>query len=170
MKFLQTTAICAATALIAVPAIAEDKILSDVEVKADLSAYDKSNALEFWPTLDRDLGKAIAERVQIDDEADAPRLRVEINKVAIDGDTFLPDSGEFNELEGTVVVFADSSTDGADKDGDEEEATGSYALRLSARSAGGEAPEGWVYMPPSKEDFYTAMVDAYAEEVVERLD
>ena len=92
MKLLWSTAICAGLALGIAPVSAQEKTLSNVEVKSDLSAFEDSNALEFWPDLTQDLGKAIATHVNIDDQAEAPRMVVEINKIAINGEPVLPEA------------------------------------------------------------------------------
>ncbi len=173
MKLLWTTAICTGLVLGAGPLAAMEKILSGIEVKADLSAYEDANVLNFWPTLEGDMNKAIASKVTVDDGAVAPRISVEINKVAIDGDTVLPDSGEFNQIEGTVTTHAglneksSSSSEAADGP---DEVIGSYPLHMTAVSGDQEAPEGWIVVAPSQDDFYSALIDAYATSIVERIE
>lgn len=171
MKILQTTALCSVFALAAAgPLAAMDKTLSGVEVKSNLSAYEDSNAIEFWPTLDEDLASAIASMVNVDDGAEAPRIVVEINKVAIDGDTVLPDSGEFNQLEGTVTTreWGDDTTTSSHGESIADQ-SGSYPLLLTAVSANREVPDDWILIPPSQDDFYNALINAYATEIVERV-
>ncbi|MCZ0812651.1 hypothetical protein N5A93_10455 [Roseovarius sp. EGI FJ00037] len=170
MKRLWSTALCAGLALGIAPLSAQEKTLSDVEVKSDLSAFEKSNALEFWPDLTEDLGKAIAAHVNIDDQAEAPRIVVEINKVAIDGEPVLPDSGAFNQIEGTIAMHPASKAGSNTETDAELPQMGSYALKVSAKAAEGEAPEGWVIIPPSEDDFYNVLINAYAMEVVERIE
>ena len=41
---------------------------------------------------------------------------------------------------------------------------------MTAVTGDAPAPEGWVTIEPSQDDFYAALVDAYATTVVERLD
>ncbi len=172
MKLLWTTALCTGMALaFAGPLAAMDKTLSGVEVKADLSAFEDSNVLEYWPTLEEDITTAIAAQVTVDDAAKAPRISVEINKVAIDGDTVLPDSGEFNQLEGTVTTFAGiNSVDQVTKADTQDANIGSYALRMTAVTGDQAAPEGWVIVAPSQDDFYNALITAYATAIVERIE
>lgn len=177
MKFLLSTALWTGMTLAAAgPLSAADKTLSGVEVDANLSAIEGNNALDYWPTLEDDIAKAIAEKVTVDDEADAPRLAVEINKVAIDGDTVLPDTGEFNELHGTVTTFTglNDPVTGAvtepEREPDPDALLGSYALQLTATADESAVPEGWVRIAPSQDDFYNALVDGYATAVVERLE
>lgn len=171
MNFLKITALCSVFALSATgPLAALEKTISGVEVSSALSSYEKTNVHKFWPTLNEDLATAISAKLNVDDEADAPRLSVEINKVSIDGDTILPDSGEFNTLEGTITTHAGINDPNAtDKTGGGDAQTGSYALRMTAVSGESNMPEDWVVVAPSQEDFYKALVDAYATTIVERI-
>lgn len=170
MKFMQTTALALSMSFAGYAAMADMPTVSAVEVEADLSAYENSNALDFWPTLDDDLGKAIADKLNFDD-ATAPRLEVQLTKVAIDGDTVLPDSGEFNHLEGIIAVHSGLDSGNTTEGKADPEVLQSFPLTVVAKTGEGmELPEGWYLIPPSQEDFYQAMVAAYAEKVVERLD
>ncbi|MFU1478684.1 hypothetical protein ACM25N_13660 [Roseovarius sp. C7] len=170
MKFMQTTALALSMSIAGFAASADMPKVSAVEVEANLSSYDDSNALEFWPTLDDDLGKAIASHLEFDD-ASAPRVEVQLTKVAIDGDTVLPDSGEFNHLEGIIAVHSGLELDNTTEGRSEPEVLQSFPLTVVAMTGEGmDLPEGWYLVPPSQEDFYDAMVAAYAEKVVERLD
>ena len=107
MNILKPATVSATVLLTSTAALASQDIWTSVDVEADLSAFEQSNALEYWPTLERDLSAAIAERVDIRAGDDAPALRVEINKVAIDGNVVLPATGEFNEIVGTIAVIDD---------------------------------------------------------------
>lgn len=171
MKLLQTTALCTAMALIAAgPLAAMEKTVSGVAVKANLTAYEDNNVLKFWPTMEEDITTAIASQVTVDDRADAPRISVEINKVAIDGKTSLSGSGEFNQLEGTVTTHAgNNNVDAVSKGQTQDALIGSYALRMSAVSGEQVVPEGWVTVAPSQDDFYNALINAYATAIVERI-
>ncbi|MCZ0810830.1 MAG: hypothetical protein ACQEVT_06415 [Pseudomonadota bacterium] len=172
MKLFKITALCSAFALAAAsPLAALEKTLSGVEVTSDLSSYEENNVLKFWPTLEEDIATAIASKLNIDDKADAPRISVEINKVAIDGDTVLPDSGEFNQLEGTVTTHQGGNAGAASSEGEAQDAqSGSYALRMTAISGEQKAPDDWITVAPSQDDFYNALVDAYATTIVERIE
>lgn len=172
MKLLQTTILCSVFALAAAgPLAAMEKTLSGVKVHSNLSAYEEANVLKYWPTLDEDIATAIASKVNIDDGADAPRISVEINKVAIDGDTVLPDSGEFNQIEGTVTTHEGKNSTASQSEGEAEDAQiGSYALRMTAVSEERETPDGWVTVRASQDDFYNTLVNGYATEIVERIE
>lgn len=172
MKLLWTTAICTGLALtFAGPLVAMEKTVSGVEVKADLSAYEDNNVLKYWPTLEEDITTAIASKLTVDDAADAPRISVEINKVSIDGSTVLPDSGEFNQLEGTITTHAGiNSVAERAKGSTTDKMIGSYPLQMTAVTGTTNVPEGWVTIEPSQEDFYNALINAYAMAIVERIE
>ncbi len=172
MNILKSATVSATVLLTSTAALASQDVWTSVDVEADLSAFEQSNALDYWPTLERDLSAAIAERVDIRAGEDAPALRVEINKVAIDGNVVLPATGEFNEIVGTIAVIDDgvptsSNNEVASQNIPEQ----SFALRVYAQLEEGQTPpEGYILVAPSKDDFYTALVDAYAKEVVEYVE
>ncbi len=172
MKTLATAAFVLATS-VAAPALASQDIsLNDVDVRAELTDFTDSNALKYWPDIERDLQAAIAQRVELSGMEEDPRIEVEISKISVDGDTFLPDSGEFNQLEGIVKIYegADAVTVQGRNSLDEDAPISTYPLRLSAVPPSSEAPEGYVMVPPSQDDFYNAMVQAFARLVVEDID
>lgn len=41
---------------------------------------------------------------------------------------------------------------------------------MIAVSEEGDAPEGWVIVAPTQDDFYKALVDSYATAIVERIE
>lgn len=171
MKLLQTTALCL-TALLAAPAAhAEMVALSDLEVRTDLSDFENSNAMDYWPDLAADLGLAIGERVDLSGDAEYPSVVVEVIKIAVDGNVVLPDTGEFNELQGIVKVFPGETveTTGQNNRGVDEPVQ-NYPILLRAVAGDATPVEGWVTIPPSQDDFYNAMINAFAAEVVENMD
>ncbi|MFV2052864.1 hypothetical protein [Aliiroseovarius sp. YM-037] len=167
MTMFKTVVFGAALAATSTFAYADDVQLSEIDVQTDLSAVEGANAMEYWPTLNDDLRAAIA--AQVDLAEDANRVMVEIHSVTLDGSGVLPESGEFNQLQGTIAVFEPKTGQEAD-DGDIAPVT-SYPLNLDASVAdGGVAPEGWIRIPPSTDDFYTALVNTFAIEVVKNLE
>jgi hypothetical protein len=161
MNLLRTTALCSVFALAAAGSLAAmEKTLSGVEVKSDLSSYEENNVLKFWPTLDEDLATAISSRIS-----------VEINKVAINGNPVLTDSGEFNQIEGTVTTHQGGNTvSSTTQDETQNAITGSYPLRMQAVSGEPQVSEDWITVAPSQDDFYNALIDAYATRIVERVE
>ncbi|WP_371224633.1 hypothetical protein [Roseovarius sp. 2305UL8-3] len=171
MKPIKTLALCSALALSSTAVVAANMELSDIEVKTDLSAYENSSALDYWPTLEADIAQEISEKVAIDDLSDAPSIRVEINKVAVNGETILADDGEFNQLEGTVVVM-ESLNAGTNAKADSEPGRilQSFAVGVSATTPDIVLPEGWVLLPATKDDFYNAMVEGYVDTALEQIE
>lgn len=80
-----------------------EKLFPAWKVTSDLSSYEETNVLRFWPTLDADIVSAIAAKLNVADQAQALQILVEIDKLSFDGDTVLRNSGEFNTLDGTVT-------------------------------------------------------------------
>lgn len=171
MHLMKTTALCALMGLTALPLPAQEKALSEIDVIADLSSYQNANALDYWPSIEADIETEIQKLVSIDDGGEAPRMRVELSKIAVNGSTLLPTTGEFNELEGTVVLFEGLSEDAnTEVDGDTGKAEQSFPLSVSAYPVGVEAPEGVIVLPPAKDDFYEALVAGFAREAVRFVD
>ena len=154
MKMLKSFAFCSALALALTATVVYE-----------------SNALEYWPTLDADIAQSIIDKVVMDDRSDAPRVRVEVSKIAVDGDTMFSDDSNFNQLEGTVVVM-DSLNDGVIANSDEgnSEILQSFSVGVSATSPDIEVPEGWVVLSASDDEFYEAMVEGFANAALERID
>ena len=61
-----------------------------------------TNAQALFPQITNDMKLAIANLVPQSDDASDPIIHVDIRKIALNGDTILPESAEFNELEGVV--------------------------------------------------------------------
>ncbi len=137
---------------------AEPPTLSEINVSASYNAAEDSNAAELFPSITDDVQAAIAKLVPMSDSAADPSLRVDIRKVALDGDTMLPDSAEFNEIEG--VVSFQTNTGDAGK---------SFPVNIKAVMDETMVPEGYVAVPPSLDDFYRAMVDGFAMKVAQEI-
>lgn len=161
-NFLSLALSAGLTIAIAGPLAALEKTVSSVQVQSNLTAYQNNNVLKFWPTLDVDLERAIASKLNVNERADAPRISVEINSVMIDGDTVLPNSGEFNQLEGTVTTNESTNKgSSATHTEDRDDKIGSYSLRVTANSSEREVPEGWVGVAATQDNFYTTLIDGY---------
>ncbi|WP_299827326.1 hypothetical protein [uncultured Roseobacter sp.] len=154
----KTTAVATVslTTLIASGAIAAAGV-SDIDVQAQIEAPQGSNALDLYPTIEADLERALIDRITAlsNDPAD-PTLTVKIKRVSLDGDTILPDSAEFNELEG-YISFQGGSREVVD------------TIRLSAHTDESAVPVGYVSIAPSDADFYDALLTAFADRVIEML-
>ncbi len=140
---------------------AQDAVkVSKIDVAASYSAAQDSNAADVFPEIATDIQAAIAERVPTSSDAADPMVRVDIRKVALDGDTMMvPDSAEFNELEGVVDISSENGTLG----------DLSFPINIAAYTAERAVPEGYVAVAPSDTDFYNAMISGFADTVAERL-
>lgn len=157
-NFIKKTAAAATVSLAALAAsgaIAGQGV-SDIDVQAKIEAPQGSNALELYPTIAADLEREILERVATVNDPAGPTITVKIKRVSLDGDTILPDSAEFNELEG-FLSYQSGSREVVE------------TIKLSAHTDESAVPEGFVAIPPSQEDFYNAMLTAFADKVVELL-
>lgn len=131
-----------------------------IEVEANLAAAEDSNAAMFFPEIATDVANAIQERVEASDDMDDFKIKVDIRKVALEGDMMLPDSKEFNQMEGVAVIESPNATP----------VSLSFPVRISAVSADATVPEGYIAIAPSELDFYNAMVYGFANTVIERLE
>ncbi|UOA16501.1 hypothetical protein [Sulfitobacter dubius] len=159
---LKTLALAAGVSTLALSTAvlgSEDVRISKIDVESSVASMADSNALTFYPDLEEDLRSEIAQRVPLSSDGADPQIRVDIRKIALNGSVMLPETQEFNELEGVVDV---SSPTG--------ESSGlSFAVNISAYSGDAVAPEGYVNVPPSETDFYVAMVSTFADVVAEGL-
>lgn len=172
MKTHTLTALCTVLALTAAPSFAKEEAFSGLDVKVELSDYQNSNALEYWPDLEKDLTMAIMDQVNTDPEAEAPKIEVTLQNVAVDGDSYLPDSGEFNQLSGTVEVFRgnDDVPIGQSAQASPNDLVRNFVVNVTAVTGDADVPVDWVVINPSQDDFYDAMVTAFATQVIERYD
>lgn len=128
--------------------------ISEIDVQTKITAPQDSNALALYPTLADDLEREILERVNTNSDPSGPVITVKIKRVSLDGDTILPDTAEFNELEG-YFNYEKGSRQVIE------------TIRLSAYADQSAVPAGYVSVAPSTDDFYDAMLTAFADRVVE---
>tara|TARA_R110002020_G_scaffold341163_1_gene555810 strand:- start:59 stop:589 length:531 start_codon:yes stop_codon:yes gene_type:complete len=143
----------------AVQAQEETLQVGTIDVDASYGAAQDSNAAEYYPEISNDLKAAIAERVPTSDDASDVSVRVDVRKMSLDGATMLPESREFNELEGVVDITSQNGTMG----------DLAFPVNVKAVTGSSAVPEGYIAMPPSDGDYYVAMVDFFADQVAERL-
>ncbi len=171
INLLRTTILSGAIAMAGTFAAADPVALSNIEVRTDLTDFENSNALEYWPDLAADLSAAIAERSNLTGDSSDPSVRIEVTEVAVNGATMLPDTGEFNELFGIVIGMPGESAleDGQNNRGVDEPFLESPIL-LHAKEGTAIAGEGVIMVPPSQDDFYNAMVATFADIVVQKVE
>ncbi|THH38376.1 hypothetical protein E4Z66_02050 [Aliishimia ponticola] len=157
LKLFALAASVSAGALVQQADATEGLKFSEIDVEASYSAASDSNALKMFPDIENDVQKAIAQRVATSDNANDPEISVDIRKIALDGDTYLPDSAEFNEIEGVVNITAPNGATGGR----------SFPISIAARSGDEAMPAGVIVIPPSDREFYQAMVNAFADGVAD---
>jgi hypothetical protein len=111
-----------------------------------------------FPEISNDIKMAIAKLVPLSENGNDPIIRVTIRKVALNGETILPDTLAFNQLEGIVAIGTSSGADGR-----------TFPAKIHAKAADTIVPEGYLTIPPSLEHFYAAMVDGFARNVAMAL-
>lgn len=162
LNAIKTTALAATVSTIALASTAvatQTPPVAEVQVDVSVDAAQDSNAARVYDTITTDLAQAISERVTLGTGEDAYDIKVDIRKVALDGDTLLPDEEEFNQLEGVVVLNGPKAGKGNE----------TFPVRISAMTGEQVVPAGFIEIKPGTDDFYDAMIISFAENVVEQL-
>ena len=157
---IRTTALVTAMATAAGAAT----MVQEIDVNADVSALDNSEAVAVWTDLEADLETALAAKLvnQIAEEEmeDAAEIDIDVDTVAL-ASSFETEMGIANSvLEGDVSV---------DLPGNQYDQR--YTLTVTAEQANIYYPEGTdvTTLNVGSDVFYTAMVDAFATHVAEKL-
>ena len=154
------------TALVATMATAAgaSTMVQEIDVDADVSALNNTEAVAVWTELEADLETALAAKLvnQIAKEEmeDAAEVDIEIDTVAL-ASSFETEMGIADSvLEGDVSV---------DLPGSQYDQR--YTLTVTAEQANIYYPEGTdvTTLNVGSDVFYTAMVDAFATHVAEKL-
>jgi len=154
------------TALVATMATAAgaSTMVQDIDVTADVSALENRDAVSVWGALETDLETALAAKLvdQIASEGaeDAADIDIEIDTLAL-ASSLETEMGVANSvLEGDVSV---------DLPGSQYDQR--YSLTVRAEQAHVHYPQGTdvSVLNVGSEVFYTAMVDAFAAHVAEKL-
>ena len=156
------TALMTTTALfLASAAFAQDTIIEEVSVEADLTAITNAQAAAYWTNAADDLENAIVARL-VDRTGDAgSKILVDIDELSL-ANSFQSDLGLADAvLVGTVNIT--SETDNSKFD--------TYELTVSAESAQAFAPTGTVLEGAFTDtpEYYAALIAAFADGVVTRL-
>lgn len=156
------TLLAAVSALALLPVAATAAItVKDVNVEADLSAIANEQAATYWTNIASDIETAVVERLvgRIDD--DGANITIRIREVAL-ANAFQTQLGlEEPVLAGRVIVSSERADGGNDV----------YDLTITIQAAQTMLPEGVdraVPFAPTAE-YYRAMVNAFADNVVQRL-
>ena len=157
--FMRTTAVAAALAMLSAPAWASgEPTVKEINVNAELNSLTDSNARAYYPDVAHDILEKIVDKLPMTNDPQGYVVTVNIQRMSLDGDTMLPDSREFNQIEGVMSVLAP----------DTNANTESYPIRVYARSADHAVPAGYAVIEPSSDDFYQAMIDGFATEVADK--
>lgn len=149
-------------ALLGSTALAQDLQIAEVDVTADLTVIEDPQGAEFWGSLEEDLESAIRSRIveRIADEG--ARLVVDIVSFALPEAMGQPFDVETAALSARVHVI--DLTNNANFD--------SYELSVSLQGMTAVDADGVAIplAPMDSEVSYQMIVDAFADNVVERLD
>ncbi len=153
---INTTAaftLAASTALAATP-------VKEIDVEVDLAAIENIQAAQVWTEIGGDLETAIAERIvnQLDDSG--ARVLIDIDEVQL--------ANSFQQAIGAseAVLVGDVNIKVPGIANNEN-----YTLSVQAEQAKAYFPDGTVMsdLTMSSDAYYTAMVNAFADNVVEKL-
>lgn len=157
----RTTLLTTTAVLMATAALAQETMIQEVSVEADLTAITNAQAAAYWTNAADDLENAIVARL-VDRTADeGAKIMIDIDELSL-ANSFQTDLGLADAvLVGTVNVT--SVTDNA--------AFQTYELTVSAESARAFAPDGAVLEGAFSDtpEYYAALIAAFADGVVTRL-
>ncbi len=146
----------------ATAAYAEQVTISAVEVDAELSDVNNKKALEYYPNVREDLQAAISEELFPLTGEDGYTIKVRVAEISLDGVPLNEDKG-FNRLGGWVYVYPpEASEQTASEGGTEPAPQEEFNIELEASALG----DGLV---PGTEEFYRAMIAAFAQSTGERV-
>lgn len=137
------------------PLAAEEATFKDVTVDIAIDAATGANALTYYPEIEADLERHIIAQLPVSDDPNGYSVNVTLHSMSLDGDTILPDSREFNRLEGVALVTSPLTN----------ATPHSIPIRISAETEKTALPEGFVVIAPSTDDFYDAMLAGFAHSV-----
>lgn len=144
------------------PAMAETLApVKDIAVTTELSAVSNATAAAYWATLDTDLETAIATRLADRIGDTGAEISIDIEEVSL--------SNGFTEKLGLADtrIVGDITV----KDADDDRRNQYYTLTIDVNRATPMMPVDTdvTTLPADTRVYYTAMVDAFAEGVVEKL-
>ena len=159
--FVRTMAASAVAAIVAGAdwAQSQDGVVKELTVNSEYTALKDSNAQEYFPTLATDLMTSIADKIAMTTEDAGYVVEVNLQEVRMDDSAMLPESREFNQMDGVVSITSPQADAGAE----------SYPVKIVAMDPAGTVPEGYIAVSPSSDDFYRAMIEGYANAVVDVL-
>lgn len=157
------TLVLAAAAIGALPLSAmAEPTLRNVEVDVDVAAIKDAKAAQYWGTLNKDIEAAILQRVAATDDEKAPKLTVDVDAVRLSEDFAKGANPSEAEIKAHVIQASDNSAYD----------TKVFDLSVGVDSAVLLMPQGTDIAVLTWETpmLYSAMVDAFADAVVQRLE
>lgn len=149
----------ALTLTMAPMAYAGDVTVGSVAVEAKLAAGDDTNALKLWPDVTEDLQKMVKDAVQPMMADDGVDVKVRLTEMSLEGETMLPDDGEFNWLSGWVFLYRDGTP------------VKSFPVIMRADSPDAvSVPGAVIVVAPNDSDYYNALLAGFAAHTAQVLD
>lgn len=137
---------------------AQDKtMIHEADVVVELEDMN-ANALDYWPTIEKDLEAKLAEKIEPYYSGEGYDIRVRLSDVSISGSTLLEGEGEFNTLKGWVYIREQGNPD----------PIGSVGLSLEAVTGEADSEADFI-IPPASDEFYDALLNRFAERTVEEV-
>lgn len=140
-------------------ALADDRpLIAEADVKVELADVD-ANALDYWPTIERDLEAKLSAELSPYYSDQGYDITVRLAEISIDGSALLGNEGEFNTLKGWVYIREQGNPDPVESVG------------LSLTAVTGEVdPEADIVIPPARNAFYEALLVRFAERTIEEVE
>ncbi len=143
-------------------AYAEQINVKAVEVEAEASDATNQTALQYYPEVEQHLMATIAERVGPLTDEDGFTVKVRLDEMSLDGNPMGPDRA-FNVLDGWVYIYPPDPAQSDVNDNSAEFAPiDEFNIHLEASTMGAG-------LQPGTDDYYTAMIAAFADSVGERV-
>lgn len=137
---------------------AQDKtMIHEADVVVELEDMN-ANALDYWPTIERDLEAKLAEKIEPYYSGDGYDIRVRLSEVSVNGSALLDGEGEFNTLKGWVYIREQGNPD----------PVGSVGMSLEAVTDEANS-DAAIIIPPASGKFYDALLNRFAERTVEEV-
>lgn len=128
----------------------------EVDVSVQLDAT--SNALGFWPSIEPDMEAVMAQRITTIYNPNGLHVTVSLDEVSNDGTRALPDGGQFNTLGGLALVRKEPNGPVINV---VEFAVTALPWQLGI--------EDGMFVLNDKADFYNAMLNHFADEMVVQI-
>lgn len=168
MKTLMMSTAIATSLALAGMAQAEPIPVEKISVDVDMNAVENAAAAGVWASLSKDLEAAILERVssQVTDDPEAAEIKIDIDEVSL-ATNFAAAMGADSHLSGTVEIT--DSTVAKSEEYDNNLAF--YQLDVTAEQLRAYYPDGTdvAVVVPNSDIYYTAMVQAFADNVADKL-